>query len=95
MPRAHFSAAERRAIVRGFNAELSRRLMVVCGERSYAELAELTGFNHETVRRYVLGLVTPSPLFLAVLCGSFGYSPNWLLLGRGSPRAGRGRRRGA
>jgi transcriptional regulator with XRE-family HTH domain len=93
MPNIASLRAQQRTFAREFNAELSHRLMLVCGERSYRELSELTGFTHETIRRYVLGLVSPSALSLTVLCSSFGYSPDWLLLGKGPSNPRRPKRR--
>lgn len=78
----------KRRVHRSYASGLSERLTIVCGEMSYAEFGRATGFNHETVRRYVQGQCTPPPEFLAQLCESFGYSPTWLLLGRGRARFG-------
>ena len=89
MPTGRYSPARRRRYSQIYLAGLSERLTLVLGDLSYHEFARSTGFNHETVRRYVQGRSTPSPAFLAVLCNSFGYSPEWLLLGKGRPHARR------
>jgi transcriptional regulator with XRE-family HTH domain len=51
-------------------------------------IAALTGCHKETARRYIKGLSSPSPAFLARLCLALGVSPAWLLLGRGAPYEG-------
>src|SRR5690242_12763922 len=86
MPRHGVSPAKRRRFSQLYTTDLSERLRVVCGDFSFAEFARWTGFNHETVRRYVQGESSPSPVFLAVLCDTFGYSPEWLLMGTGPER---------
>lgn len=49
---------------------------------SFRELAELTGLNAETIRRYVRG-AEPSVAFVTNLCDAFELSAEWLLHGRG------------
>ncbi|MBX3385387.1 MAG: hypothetical protein KF768_02325 [Phycisphaeraceae bacterium] len=45
-------------------------------------LAKLTGFNHETVRRYLSGQ-NPPLRFVMSVCERFDLNPNWVLLGEG------------
>ena len=52
------------------------------------EIARCTGYNHETIRRYMLtGQVRGH--FVVVFAEAFGLSPGWLLTGRGPRRRGR------
>ncbi len=62
---------------------LHDRLRMVAGQRSYRALAELTGQNTETVRRYMLG-ASPSIDFVASMCSQFGINADWMLTGRGA-----------
>src|SRR5262249_18269819 len=64
---------------------LHDRLALVAGHLSYADLADRTGCNHETVRRYMRG-GTPSITFVVSVSIAFDCSLNWLLLGS-PPRA--------
>jgi len=64
---------------------LHDRLRVVAGQRSYRALADLTGQNTETVRRYMLG-ASPSIEFVAAMCARFGVNADWMLTGRGAMR---------
>ncbi|MBX3386029.1 MAG: helix-turn-helix transcriptional regulator [Phycisphaeraceae bacterium] len=61
---------------------LRDRLYLVVGRRSPREVAELTGWSGETVRRYLTGH-TPSTEFLADLCRVTGTNAQWLLSGKG------------
>lgn len=53
---------------------------------SYRRIGQMTGHNHETVRRYMTGQV-PSVEFVGALCTSLNVSADWLLLGRGGVTA--------
>ncbi|HVZ93998.1 MAG TPA: hypothetical protein VG797_05770 [Phycisphaerales bacterium] len=64
---------------------LHERLRAVLGNRTYRAIAELTGQNDETVRRYMQG-GAPSTEFLATLCTKFDLSAQWLLMGHGPAR---------
>lgn len=61
---------------------LSARLTDLTKDDTIASLADETGFNRETVRRY-LSRGRPSAEFVRVLCEAKGVSANWLLLGQG------------
>ncbi|MFN0134184.1 MAG: helix-turn-helix domain-containing protein [Phycisphaerales bacterium] len=56
------------------------------GQRTHRHIAELTGTNHETARRYLSGQA-PSVEFLSALCRALGLSAEWLLSGRGPMKA--------
>jgi len=60
-------------------------MQLVVGERPLRAVAELTGHNAETVRRYLSGQ-TPSVEFLAAFAAVFGLRVDWLLTGRGPAR---------
>lgn len=70
---------------------LHERLLEVVGDRTYRALADLTGQNAETVRRYMQGQ-SPSVEFLAAVCGTLGVSADWLLTGQGPMRLAEARR---
>lgn len=61
---------------------LHERLLAVVGNRTYRGIAELTGQNAETVRRYLQG-ASPSAEFLAALCARLDLNANWLITGHG------------
>ncbi|MFG0275287.1 MAG: helix-turn-helix domain-containing protein [Phycisphaerales bacterium] len=61
---------------------LHDRICSVVEGLSFRELAECTGLNAETIRRYVRG-ADPSVAFIARLCEVFDLSAEWLLFGRG------------
>lgn len=61
---------------------LHQRLRDVVGNRSYRMLAEVTGTNPETARRYMTGHA-PSTEFLVKICERFSVNGEWLLTGRG------------
>jgi len=65
---------------------LHDRLRSVAGERSYRVLADLTGTNSETVRRYMTGQA-PSIEFVTAFCRVFRVNHEWLLTGKGPARA--------
>jgi transcriptional regulator with XRE-family HTH domain len=65
---------------------LTERLIAAAGDRTYRSLADLTGTNAETVRRYMQGQA-PSVEFLAALCAALGINEQWLISGRGPMRA--------
>jgi transcriptional regulator with XRE-family HTH domain len=64
------------------SSELNDRINSIVAGLSFRELAELTGLNAETIRRYVRG-ADPSVAFIARLCEVFELSAEWLLFGRG------------
>ena len=66
---------------------LHDRLVLAAGERTYKQLAELTGQNQETVRRYMQGNA-PSVEFIAAFGNSLGLNGSWLLTGHGPMRLG-------
>lgn len=66
------------------DAPLQERLQSVCRPFSFREIADLTGSNHESVRRYLNGQ-NPGVLFVIRLCEVLHISADWLLLGRGTP----------
>jgi transcriptional regulator with XRE-family HTH domain len=70
----------------GSESPLHERLAAVAGPRTFRAIAELTGTNSETVRRYMQGQ-TPSVEFLASLCNAFKINGEWLLCGRGPMKA--------
>lgn len=70
---------------------LHERLYEIAGDRTYRALADITGLNSETVRRYMQGQ-SPSVEFLASICAAMGVSANWLLMGQGPMRAPDARR---
>ncbi len=53
-----------------------------------AAVADRTGFNQETVRRYLIS-GPPGAEFLRAFCKAFNVSADWLLLGRGKGPAKR------
>lgn len=65
---------------------LHERISQVVGHRSSRAVAEATGANPESVRRY-LGGQAPSIEFLQALCKAFGISGEWMLTGRGPMKA--------
>lgn len=65
---------------------LHERIHAAVGGRTYRAIAELTGSNAETVRRYMMGQA-PSAEFLAALCQAIGLNAQWLLTGRGPMKA--------
>lgn len=64
------------------DSALHDRLSAICDGQSFRELAELTGSNPETVRRYMAGQ-SPSVEFLTRLCQRKGINGQWLLNGQG------------
>lgn len=69
-----------------FPSPLHERLSSVVGQRSSRHIGDLTGTNHETVRRYLAGSA-PSVEFLQAVCKAFGISGEWLLTGKGPMKA--------
>jgi transcriptional regulator with XRE-family HTH domain len=69
-----------------YSSGIHERLQSIVGQRSSRHIGDLTGTNHETVRRYLTGHV-PSVEFLQALCKVFGVSGEWLLTGKGPVRA--------
>lgn len=70
----------------GSESPLHERLAAVAGPRTFRAIAEVTGTNSETVRRYMQGQA-PSVEFLESLCNAFKINGEWLLCGRGPMRA--------
>jgi len=62
------------------------RLNDAAGDRTFRAIAELTGQNHETVRRYMQG-AAPSVDFVSAFCERLGLNANRLLTGRGPMKA--------
>ncbi|MBL0927834.1 MAG: helix-turn-helix domain-containing protein [Phycisphaerales bacterium] len=60
---------------------ISRRLLQALGTRSARDIALLTGFSAETIRRYLSGR-SPSLQFVVALATRSDISLGWLLLGR-------------
>lgn len=68
-----------------FRCQLAQRLREAVGARSNRFVATITGYNEETVRRYLRD-GGPSAEFLAAVCRHFGVSAEWLLMGIGPIR---------
>lgn len=66
---------------------LHTRLRAAAGPRTYRQIAQLTGSNSETVRRYMLGQA-PSVEFLSAFCTTLNLNAEWLLTGRGPMHRG-------
>lgn len=64
---------------------LHDRLAAAAGNRTYRALAELTGTNAETARRYMQGQA-PSVEFVTALCDALGVNAHWLITGQGPMR---------
>lgn len=62
------------------------RLRRVLMRYSARQVAQATGHNHETVRRYLLAGTLPAE-FLYAVCVVYGVCPRYLLLGIGSAGA--------
>ncbi len=63
-------------------AALTDHIQIVCRARSISDVARITGFNRETVRRYLRGQ-RPDVEFVAKLAMSLHVSSEWLFLGEG------------
>ena len=63
-------------------SSLHQRMSEITQGLSYRRIGQITGHNHETVRRYMTGQV-PGVEFIVALCTSLNVSTDWLLLGRG------------
>ena len=57
------------------------RLREACQGRSIRQVADETGFNHETVRRYLKGDGSIPVSFVVAVVESTGVSAEWLLNG--------------
>lgn len=64
---------------------LHSRLQAAVGERTFRQLADLTGTHPETVRRYMHG-ATPSLEFVVAVCDALGVRMEWLVVGSGPMR---------
>lgn len=62
------------------------RLNDAAGDRTFRAIAELTGTNHESVRRYMQG-AAPSVEFVSAFCERLSLNANWVLTGRGPMKA--------
>lgn len=60
-------------------------MLTVVGRSTFRAVADATGLNSETVRRYMQGQA-PSVEFLAALCSVYDVNAQWLLTGRGPIR---------
>ncbi|MDX2115059.1 MAG: helix-turn-helix transcriptional regulator [Planctomycetota bacterium] len=67
------------------DSPLHERITAVLGRQTYRAVAETTGHNAETVRRYLQGQA-PSVEFLSALCAHYDVSAQWLLTGQGPMR---------
>ncbi|MBM4108216.1 MAG: helix-turn-helix transcriptional regulator [Phycisphaerae bacterium] len=66
---------------------LHERMRLAVGEEAtYRQVADRTGANAESVRRYLQGHA-PSIEFVVAMCRCFGVSADWLLTGRGPMKA--------
>ncbi len=72
-----------------WSAALHSRICKLCRPYAISQVALLTGTNPETARRYLRGLSSPSPEFLAALCEAFDVSADWVLRGIGTPHKGK------
>ncbi len=61
---------------------LHERLVAAVGQRTYRAVADMTGTNAETARRYLQGQ-SPSIEFLGALCAALNVSAHWVLTGEG------------
>jgi|GEM_PF-2978099 len=77
--------APARAISPG-DSTISTRLAVAIGEDSIAGMARKTGYNAETVRRYLNGGRVPAS-FVAAVSREYGVDAAWLVLGDPDGRA--------
>jgi transcriptional regulator with XRE-family HTH domain len=62
---------------------LHERLAAAVGQRTYRAVADMTGTNAETVRRYMQGQ-SPSVEFLASVCAALHVNAHWMLTGQGA-----------
>lgn len=65
-------------VLRSWRLGLLLRMRHVVKDRTYDQVAEMTGFEPGVVRRY-LDYGRPSVPFLAALCRAFDVSPAWML----------------
>lgn len=71
--------------VSGGAPTLAERLRIVRDGRSQAAFAAALGVHKNSVSSYESGKTKPDSEFLARVCGVYGVSPDWLLLGEGAP----------
>ena len=64
---------------------LHERLLAAVGDRTYRAIANETGHNPETARRYMHGHA-PSAEFLARVCEVYDINAHWLMTGSGPMR---------
>ena len=85
----HAMTAKRPTDPENWLEPIRQRVLTVVGGASCAEVSRRTGFNAETVRRYMRrGPV--SSAFIARVCEVWDVNSNWLLFGLG-PQRGRER----
>lgn len=75
-----------REIYKWSESRCAARLRWVCEGVPAARVAELTGTNHETTRRYLSGNRIPAR-FIAEICRVANVRPEWLLFGHPPVRA--------
>lgn len=61
--------------------QISQRLNIMIGENSYRAISELTGYNTETVRRYICGLSKVPADFIGRVAELYGLDANQIILG--------------
>lgn len=60
------------------------RLRELCSGISQVQLQDMTGINHETMRRQLRGISRPTVEQTARICRCFGVTADWLLFGTGA-----------
>ena len=71
-----------------WSGALADRLCRVAEGVPLREIARCTGYNHETIRRYMLRGNVPAH-FVVAFADAFGVGPVWVLTGKGAMRARR------
>ncbi len=66
---------------RALDAQIRSRLTESLGHECFRGLARETGYNHETIRRYLTGRSRIPAAFLAVVCAVRRLDPDWILNG--------------
>lgn len=77
-PARNWSTQEEKRLSDG----LTERLRAACGSKHTSEIARMTDWNRETIRRYLSGQ-RPDIEFLARFAKVMGVSMDWLVLGTG------------
>lgn len=65
-------------------SKISDRLISLLSDDSYRKISKKTGYNPETVRRYMQGQSAPAD-FVAQICVMYDLDANHLLLGESRP----------